>query len=155
MRRTGAPCDTEGGWRRRGCPKRVCWSSHFITPDPGQAGGGAALVIRPLWILFSATQRCLLFDVGGGDTFRANAAKDEEEFTLVIVRHGSRELSAARREDAGGCLSLSFSLRRGAERGAEGAPGGRRRPRQQGSDAFYWLCAAGGLGLGACAAERL
>lgn len=60
-------------------------------------------------------------------------SQSREEF--VIVRHGSRELSAEGREEPGGCpsfslrlsLSLSFSL------GGEGAPGGRQRPRQQGT----------------------
>lgn len=46
----------------------------------------------------------------------------------MVVRHGSsRELSAAGRDEPGGCVS--FSLRRGAER----HPGGRRRPGEQGT----------------------
>lgn len=54
----------------------------------------------------------------------------------MIVRDGSRELSAAGREEPGGCTGFSFSLRWRAECG--GAPRGRQRPRQQGTAEALW-----------------
>ncbi|TNN68489.1 hypothetical protein EYF80_021274 [Liparis tanakae] len=58
-----------------------------------------------------------------------------QKFIFVIASHGSRELSAAGREEPGGCLSLSLRLRLRSSlrlrRGAACAPGGEQRPRQQ------------------------
>lgn len=134
----------KGGGGGGGCPKRVRSSlsartvrgpaAHSISPDPDPGHPGAELHCR----------------AHGGDSLpspitQSSSAPSDVTFPalfpqkthyyyfhpLLTVHDGSGELSAGGREEpGGGCVSLH----RGGECGGEGAPGGRRRPRQQGTD---------------------